>query len=128
MLKKKKKKKKKIFNIIIRYKVLAIFQVHRTNFAASANQSNKSITCARVAGTELPTKQILPRMPTNQIGVLRSRHGSSRQTSFTAKGDQSNKSVTCARVARTEVCACHRGKNWFLTSWKLIFKTLEIDF
>ena len=35
---------------------------------------------------------------------------------------------TCARVASTEVYACHRGKNDFLTTWKLIFTTLEINF
>ena len=45
----------------------------------------------------VPTKQVLPRMPTNQM------------------------SVTCARVASTEVYACHRGKNWILPQWNLIF-------
>ena len=47
------------------------------------------------------------------------------QTRFTANANQSNESVTCAYVADTEVCACHRGENSFLPTWKLIFTTLE---
>ena len=43
---------------------------HQTHFTANANQSSKSVTCARVAGTEVPTKQVLPRMPTYEVTVL----------------------------------------------------------
>jgi len=57
------------------------------------------------------------------------------RTSFTAHVLQSNASTTCARVAGTDVCGCHRGRKLifttvetFLSPWKLIFNTLEIDF
>ena len=64
--KKEKKKKEKILNIIIRYKVLAIFQV-----PLSTGQILPRVPTNQIrARTEVPTKQILPRMPTNQIRAL----------------------------------------------------------
>ena len=91
----------------------------KTSFTANTNQSNESITPARVAGTEI-ARVTGEKNDFYHCGKLNftTVENKPAKTSFTANANQSNESITPACVAGTEIARVtgkkidfyHRGK------------------
>ena len=85
------------------------------------------VTCARVAGIEVFTKLVLPRMPTNQIRVLPVHALPARKFARVTGGKKLN--FTTLKIEFYHVGNWFSPPwNWFLTFWKLILTTMELIF